>query len=151
MLSKRAAEQTPTAVTAGSSNQRFWWALLLTLVIVFIVWGILWPYPYNLILWALAGVFLIVFIIMIYRSARAPAKLEFAEVRRLIVCEQCGVETEGPYEKGDHVFRDIGSCPRCGGRLYIKAIYSIDAKTPLKRQQPHAETMPSKTKAEFWG
>ncbi len=149
MVSMMAAEQAPSAVTTSNLNQRFWWALLLTLVIVFAIWGLLWPPPYNLVLWTLAGVFLLVFIILIYRSARAPAKLDFSEVRRLIVCEQCGVETEGPYEKNDHVFRDIGSCPRCGGRLYIKAIYSIDAKTPLKRQQPQAETTASKTKVEL--
>ncbi len=131
----RATEATPSIAERGS-HQRFWWALLVTLFIVFFIWGFFQPYPLNLILWAIGLLFLVIFLILIYRSARAPTKIELAEIRRLIVCDKCGVETEGPYEAGDHVFREIGPCPRCDGRLYIKAIYSIEKKKPLKRQQP---------------
>jgi hypothetical protein len=122
------------------SRQRLWWALVITLIVVFFIWGTFSDYPFNLILWALSVVCLAIFISLMYREIRSPKKLEFLEVRRLIVCDQCGVETEGPFESGDHVFRDIGPCPRCDGRLYVKAIYGIDGTTPLKRQQPLTET-----------
>jgi Ca2+/Na+ antiporter len=146
----RATEATPS-ITEHASHQRFWWALLVTLFVVFIIWGIFQPYPFNLILWAIGLFFLVLFLILIYRSARAPAKIELAEIRRLIVCDKCGVETEGPYEAGDHVFREIGPCPRCDGRLYIKAIYSIDKKKPLKRQQPPKEVIVEKDVGEDAG
>jgi len=133
------SEPSPT-LTAGSSSQRFWWALLITLFVVFLFWGFFQPIPFNYLLWGLGLGFLGIFLILVYRRTRAPAKLEFAEVRRLIACDRCGVETEGPLEPGDHIFRDIGPCPRCEGRLYIKAIYSIDTKEPLKRQQPKEDT-----------
>ncbi|MFX1564605.1 MAG: hypothetical protein ACFFCH_01290 [Promethearchaeota archaeon] len=123
-------------LTAGGTGQRFWWALLITLFVVFFLWGFTQLPPFNLILWGLGLIFLVIFLLLIYRRTRAPTKLEFAEVRRLIACDKCGVETEGPLEAGDHIFREVGPCPRCEGHLYIKAIYSIDTKEPLKRQKP---------------
>jgi hypothetical protein len=128
-------EPSPALATGGSS-QRFWLAVLVTLIAVFLVWGFFLGFPFNLVSWGAGLAFLIIFVILIYRGTRSPTKLEFAEVRRLIACDQCGVETEGPLEPGDHIFREIGPCPRCEGQLYIKAIYSIDKKKPLKRQQP---------------
>ncbi|MFX1318475.1 MAG: hypothetical protein ACFE9D_06405 [Promethearchaeota archaeon] len=142
-----AGEPTPELATGGSS-QRFWWALLITLIFVFLVWGILVGFPFILLFWGIGLSFLIVFVVLVYRGTRSPAKLEFAEVRRLIACDQCGVETEGPLESGNHIFQEIGPCPRCEGTLYIKAIYSIDKKEPLKRQQPREETEKPKTQLE---
>ncbi|MFW9830356.1 MAG: hypothetical protein ACFFD8_01070 [Candidatus Thorarchaeota archaeon] len=132
-------------IAATRSSSQFWWALLVTLVLVFLVTGFLQEFPFNVLLWGISIAILAIFVFLVYRSTRSPAKLEFAEVRRLIVCDQCKVESEGPYESGDHVFREIGPCPRCDGKLIIKAIYSIDSKTPLKRQQPQTET-PSSVK-----
>ena len=142
-LIQATGEPTPD-LTAGNSSQRFWWALLITLIFIFLVWGFFYPEPLNLLLWGIGIGFLCAFIILVFRGTRSPAKLEFAEVRRLITCDKCGVETEGPLESGDHVFQEIGPCPRCEGRLYIKAIYSIDTKQPLKRQQPKEDTAESK-------
>jgi hypothetical protein len=122
------------------SRQRLWWALVVTLVVVFYIWGVFADFPFNLILWGMAVLCLAIFIYMIYRQVRPPKKIEFLEIRRLIACDKCGVETEGPFEPGDHIFRDIGPCPRCDGRLYIKAVYGIDEKTPMKRQQPLPES-----------
>lgn len=136
MTSTQATGEPAPELTTGSSSQRFWWALLITLIFVFLVWGFFYSEPINLLLWGIGIGFLCAFIILVFRSTRSPAKLEFAEVRRLISCDKCGVETEGPLESDNHVFQDIGPCPRCEGQLYIKAIYSIDTKKPLKRQQP---------------
>ena len=135
---QQSTSQPSPAITPG--RQRLWWALVITLIVIFFIWGTFSDYPFNLVLWALSVVCFAIFISLIYREIRPPKKLEFIEVRRLIVCDKCGVETEGPFESGDHVFRDVGPCPRCEGRLYLKAIYGIEGKTPLKRQQPITET-----------
>ncbi len=148
MIEIHAAGEPTPELAAGGSSQRFWWALLITLIFVFLVWGFLVGSPFNLLFWGIGLSFLIIFVVLVYRGTRSPAKLEFAEVRRLIACDQCRVETEGPLESGDHIFREIGPCPRCEGTLYIKAIYSIDKKEPLKRQQPKEKTEKSKTQLE---
>ncbi len=145
MSNYQAAGEPSPELTAGGMSQRFWWALLIALIIVLLFWGFFQPPPLNFLLWGLGVGFLGVFLILVYRRTRTPTKLEFAEVRRLIACEKCGVETEGPLESGDHIFRDIGPCPRCEGGLYVKAIYSIDAKEPLKRQQPKENSSESNT------
>ncbi|MFX0168875.1 MAG: hypothetical protein ACFE89_05880 [Candidatus Hodarchaeota archaeon] len=139
MPSVYSTDTTP-GVTTSQFTQRFWLALLIALVIVCVLWGFFQPYPFNILLWVIALAFLIIFLFMIYRGSRGPPQIKLAEVRRLISCESCGVETEGPFETGDHVFRKVGSCPRCGGLLYVKAIYSIEGKEPLKRQQPPEQT-----------
>ncbi|MDO8124639.1 MAG: hypothetical protein Q6364_09715 [Candidatus Hermodarchaeota archaeon] len=135
---QQSTSQPSPAITPG--RQRLWWALVITLIVIFFVWGTFSDYPFNLVLWALSVVCLAIFISLIYREIRPPKKLEQIEVRRLIVCDKCGVETEGPFESGDHVFREVGPCPRCEGQLYLKAIYGIEGKTPLTRQQPLTET-----------
>ena len=125
-----------TSLATSRIAERFWWALLIAIVVACILWGFVQPFPFNIILWVVALAFLLIFLFLVYRSARGPPKIKLSEVRRLIACEQCGVETEGPFESGDHVFREVGTCPRCGGRLVVKGIYTIDEKKPLKRQQP---------------
>ena len=125
-----------TSIATSRLAERFWWALLIAIVVACILWGFVQPFPFNIILWIIALAFLLLFLFLVYRSARGPPKIKLSEVRRLISCEQCGVETEGPFESGDHVFREVGKCPRCGGKLIVKAIYTIDSKETLKRQQP---------------
>lgn len=137
-LFQRSTSQPGPEIAPG--RQRLWWALVVTLIVIFFVWGTFSDYPFNLVLWALSVVCLAIFISLVYREMRPPQKIEFIEVRRLIVCDKCGVETEGPFESGDHVFREVGPCPRCEGQLYLKAIYGIEGKAPLKRQQPLTET-----------
>jgi len=130
------AANTGTSLATRRFGELFWWALLFAIVVACILWGFVQPFPFNIILWTIALGFLLVFLFLVIRSARGLPKLKLAEVRRLIGCESCGVETEGPFESGDHVFREVGKCPRCGGLLVIKGIYTIDSKEPLKRQQP---------------
>ncbi|MFX1510155.1 MAG: hypothetical protein ACFFBR_07635 [Promethearchaeota archaeon] len=148
MTKTRAAGEPGPELTAGGTGQRFWWALLITLFVVFLLWGFFQLPPFNLVLWGIGLVFLVIFLILIYRRTRVSTKLEFAEVRRLIACDECDVETEGPLEAGDHIFREIGPCPRCEGHLYIKAIYSIDSKKPLKRQHPRDEESEAKKESD---
>jgi hypothetical protein len=130
------ATESPAAPMPGRGNQPLFWALLITITVICVFWGYLSPYPYNLLLWGLACIAFVLFLVLLRRSYRSIPRIEATEVRRLIACEGCGVESEGPFEKGDYVFREVGKCPRCGGQLIVKALYGVDEKTPLKRQQP---------------
>lgn len=130
-----AAEPPSTLITTSRYRQPLTWALLLTLGLIFAIWGLFSEPPFNFIFWFLAGLSLIVLVGLLIRDLRGTPKIEISEVRRLVACQSCGVESEGPFESSDYVFKGMGSCPRCGGSLYIKALYSLDAKTPLKRQK----------------
>ncbi len=136
ILKIHAAGQPSSLITTSRYKQPLTWALLLTLGLIFAIWGLFSEYPFNLIFWCLAGLSIIIFIVVLVRDLRGVPKMDVSEVRRLISCQSCGVESEGPFESRDYVFREVGKCPRCGGTLFIKALYSLDAKTPLKRQKP---------------
>jgi len=42
---------------------------------------------------------------------------------KVVKCEKCGyVEVSEP-GKGDYVFKEVGDCTRCGGRMVITSIY----------------------------
>jgi hypothetical protein len=134
MLSESmSATEQPSTPMPSRGNQPLFWAILITIALGCAIWGIFSVYPYNLFLWGLACVAFITFLILLRRSYRGVPRVEAMEVRRLIACEKCDVESEGPFEKGDYVFREVGKCPRCGGQLYVKALYGVDEKTPHKR------------------
>jgi hypothetical protein len=139
----------PSPLISSRYKQPLTWALLLTLGLIFAIWGLFSEPPFNLIFWSLGGLSIIVLIVVLIRDLRSAPKIELSEVRRLIACRSCGVESEGPFESHDYVFKEIGTCPRCGGSLYVKALYSIDAKTPLKRQKaPEKSDAPISTKED---
>jgi len=129
--------QTPTPVIV-SRRQRtpLTAALLLILALAFAVWGLFSTYPINLLLWSLAVLALVILVIVLLRGRRRIPKIEASAVLRLIVCQSCGVESEGPFQAGDYVFRTVGKCPRCKGTLYIKALYSPDEKSRVKEHKP---------------
>jgi hypothetical protein len=49
-----------------------------------------------------------------------PAREELVSV---LGCSKCGYEEIRKYGKGDYVGRPVGTCPRDGSRMVIKAIY----------------------------
>lgn len=110
-------------------------ALLLILALAFAVWGLFSTYPINLLLWSLAALVLVILAIVLVRGHRRIPKIEASAVLRLIVCQSCGVESEGPFQAGDYVFRTVGKCPRCKGTLYIRALYSPDEKRRAKEHK----------------
>jgi hypothetical protein len=111
-------------------------ALLLVLSLVFAVWGLVSGPPINLFLWFLAALCLLLLALLLVRGHRRIPRIEASTVLRLIVCQSCGVESEGPFQAGDYVFRTVGKCPRCKGTLYIKALYSPEAKSRAKEHKP---------------
>ena len=134
--SKFNMSQTPTPVIV-SRRQRtpLTAALLLILALAFAVWGLFSNPPINLLLWFLAVLALVILVIVLLRGRRRIPKIEASAVLRLIVCQSCGVESEGPFQAGDYVFRTVGKCPRCKGTLYIKALYSPDEKSRVKEHK----------------
>lgn len=107
-------------------------ALLLILALAFAIWGLFSPFPINVLLWSLAAAALVLLAILLLRGRQKIPKIEASAVLRLIVCQSCGIESEGPFQTGDYVFRTVGKCPRCGGTLFIKALYSPDEKSRVK-------------------
>jgi hypothetical protein len=58
--------------------------------------------------------------ILAFTRKPGPAREELVSVLR---CSKCGYEEIRKYNKGDYVGRPVGSCPRDGSRMVIKAIY----------------------------
>lgn len=111
-------------------------ALLLILALAFTIWGLFSPSPINILLWSLAAAALVLLAILLLRGRQKIPKIEASAVLRLIVCQSCGIESEGPFQAGDYVFRTVGKCPRCNGTLYIKALYSPDEKSRVREHKP---------------
>lgn len=57
-------------------------------------------------------------------AARPKSKVTREEIVEVIGCTKCGYESMRKYEKGDYVGRIIGSCPKDGSSLIVKAIYT---------------------------
>jgi len=58
----------------------------------------------------------------IMASARKP-KPTREELVSVLRCVKCGYEEVRRYDKGDYVGKPVGSCPRDGGQVVVKAIY----------------------------
>jgi hypothetical protein len=114
-------------------------ALLLVLALAFFVWGLFSNFPINILFWILAVLALVLLVVVLLHGRRKVAKIEASTVLRLIVCQSCGVESEGPFQAGDYVFRTVGKCPRCKGTLYIKALYSPEEKSRAKEHKKAVE------------
>jgi len=53
------------------------------------------------------------------------AKLKIPKYRmvKVVKCRKCGYVKVGVPQKGDYVFKEAGTCPRCKGPMYIASIY----------------------------
>ncbi|MDH5362384.1 MAG: hypothetical protein OEY99_04125 [Aigarchaeota archaeon] len=40
-----------------------------------------------------------------------------------LICLSCKTENSRPHQEGDHVFKETGECPKCGGKMMITGIY----------------------------
>ena len=141
-LSKASMAQGPPPVIVGRRLRTpLTAALLLIIALVFAVWGLFSYPPISILLWILAALALVLLGIVLIRGRQRIPRIEASAVYRLIVCQSCGVESEGPFQAGDYVFRTVGKCPRCKGTLYIKALYSPEEKSRAKEhKKPVAQT-----------
>lgn len=115
-------------------------ALLLVLALAFTIWGLFMPFPISILLWFFAALALVLLAIVLLRGRQKLPRIEASAVLRLIVCQSCGVESEGPFQKGDYVFKTVGKCPRCKGTLYIKALYTPEQKSSARERQRPAKS-----------
>ena len=62
---------------------------------------------------------------MIIQMRSKPIKLGFEmyDVSTTIQCDRCNYETTRKFERGDYIFKEVGSCPKCKGNLFISSIY----------------------------
>lgn len=58
-------------------------------------------------------------------SQRRPTAHRGPNVVTVISCMGCGYREEREFKAGDFVFKRLGSCTKCGGELFISAIYAI--------------------------
>ena len=48
----------------------------------------------------------------------------------ILVCNLCNITNVRHYERGDYVFKEIGSCDKCNESMRIKQIYNVKLKKP---------------------
>ena len=63
---------------------------------------------------------------------RAVTNKEEAPMTHLI-CLSCKTENSRPHQEGDHVFKETGECPKCGGKMMITGIYVEEPKEKKSR------------------
>jgi hypothetical protein len=62
------------------------------------------------------------------RSGKSQESSSKETVMTVIGCRNCDLREERPFAQGDFVFKELGSCKKCSGNSYIKAIYAIETK-----------------------
>ena len=55
-------------------------------------------------------------------STRKPRPIR-EELISVLRCIRCGYEEVRKYDKGDYVGKPVGTCPKDGGKVVVKAIY----------------------------
>ncbi len=66
---------------------------------------------------------------MIYESYLKRRKKEPTYVtREVLMCLNCKYVVEKDFEPGDFIGLIRESCPRCGGKMKIKGIYSVEVR-----------------------
>jgi len=60
------------------------------------------------------------------RSRRADSMLSTYKIITEIVCSTSGdYLSEREFMDGDYIGKDVGACPKCGGKLVVNRIYAI--------------------------
>lgn len=72
--------------------------------------------------------YLLLIILMISFALRAQPKEEMLEVEKyrtvtIIKCGKCNYREERKFQRGDYIFKQVGTCKKCFGNLYIDDIY----------------------------
>lgn len=56
-------------------------------------------------------------------ATSSRSKVAREELVELVGCLKCGYESSRKYEKGDYVGKVVGTCPKDGSSLIVRAIY----------------------------
>jgi hypothetical protein len=62
---------------------------------------------------------------MLLQTKKKPlrAAFEMPRVITTILCQKCGFKNVRDFQKGDYVFKETESCPKCNEKMMIASIY----------------------------
>jgi len=62
---------------------------------------------------------------MLLQTKRKPlrATFEMPRVITTILCQKCGFKNVRDFQRGDYVFKETESCPKCSEKMMIASIY----------------------------
>mgnify|MGYP000226889987 CR=1 FL=1 len=72
---------------------------------------------------------------LISRTLRAPREKPSIRAFRVlteITCQSCGLREVREFREGDFIFKEVGSCPRCQGKLLITSIFREKEVSPRR-------------------
>ncbi len=93
------------------------------------------PFMQNMYLHQLILIILLtVFILFSYLPRLSMRTEKQVKTITVVKCTKCSFKMERDFQKGDFVFKRLGTCS-CGGELYIDAIYNVEvARTTTRRK-----------------
>lgn len=57
------------------------------------------------------------------RKSVLKSALKSLPVTTTILCEKCGLKNVRDFKRGDYIFKDVESCPKCNENMMISSIY----------------------------
>ena len=62
---------------------------------------------------------------LLLQTKRRPLKgaFEMPQVITTILCQKCGFKNIRDFERGDYIFKETDSCPKCNEKTMIASIY----------------------------
>jgi len=57
------------------------------------------------------------------RKSVLKSALKTQPVTTTILCEKCGLKNVRDFKRGDYIFKDVESCPKCNENMMISSIY----------------------------
>ena len=57
------------------------------------------------------------------RRVTRIATLETPQIMTTTACQKCDVKNVREFLRGDFVFKEVGSCPKCNDKMIVTAIY----------------------------
>jgi len=59
------------------------------------------------------------------RKRVLKSALKTQPVTTTILCEKCGLKNVRDFKRGDYIFKDVESCPKCTEKMVISSIYRV--------------------------
>lgn len=75
-------------------------------------------------------VYLLLLVLVFLFALRTQPGEEMLEMEKyhtitVIKCEKCDYKEERKFQRGDYIFKQVGTCGKCSGNLYIDDIYVV--------------------------
>jgi len=51
--------------------------------------------------------------------------LQNQPITTTILCEKCGLKNVRDFKRGDYIFKEVESCPKCNEKMIISSIYRV--------------------------